>query len=109
MFKNSLKKFALYPMEIVNNCPSLHYQATNSVRSLCANSTQVNTASGQIAPLRSIEAKKLTFKISAWSNPGLFNHQKVTLTQKPDSGVEMRPQTGEPQENIASRNRRTRV
>ena len=58
MFKNSLKKFALYPMEIVNNCPSLHNQATNSDRSLCANSTQVNTASGhKSSSLRSIEAK----------------------------------------------------
>ena len=45
------QKFVLYPLEIVNNCPSLHYQATNSDRSLCANSTQVNTASGQIAAL----------------------------------------------------------
>ena len=33
------QKFALYPMEIVKNSPSLHYQATNSDRSLCANST----------------------------------------------------------------------
>ena len=49
--KNSLKKFALYPMETVNKCPSLHNQATNSDRSLCANSSQVNTASGQIAAL----------------------------------------------------------
>ena len=32
MFKNSLKKIALYPMEIVNNCQSLHYQATISDR-----------------------------------------------------------------------------
>ena len=45
------QKIALYLMEIVNNCPSLHNQATNSDRSLCANSTQVNTASGQIAAL----------------------------------------------------------
>ena len=45
------QKIALYPMEIVNNCPSLHYQATNSDRSFRANSTQVNTASGQIAAL----------------------------------------------------------
>ena len=49
MLRNSVKKFALYPMEIVNNCPSLHNQATSSDRSLCANSTKVNTASGQIA------------------------------------------------------------
>ena len=45
------QKYALYPMEIVNNSPSLHYQATNSDHSLGANSTQVNTASGQIAAL----------------------------------------------------------
>ena len=45
------QKFALYPMEIVNNCPSLNKQATNIDRSLCANSTQINTASGQIAAL----------------------------------------------------------
>ena len=45
------QKIALNPMEIVNNCPSLHYQATNNDRSLCANNTQVNTASGQIAAL----------------------------------------------------------
>ena len=58
MFKNSLKKFALYPMKIVNNCPSLHYQATNSDRSLCANSSQVNTASGQIVAEMVIFAHK---------------------------------------------------
>ena len=64
MFKNSLKKFALYPMEIVNNCPSLHNQATNSDRSLCANSNQVNTASGQIAAVCILQRQRYEYSKS---------------------------------------------